>query len=130
MNVLQIILSILLILGISYVYVGHQEGFSLRPAEFPCEIDNPLLFGNYPVKKQAQLSRNSYRANSHMESYTEMSSYEQNTNNKRNWATPDSGSCSPAEFCGFLYDQKTFDKVHSNAPNDNAGVRVNYYTQS
>ena len=130
MNVLHIILSILLILGIMYVYVGSQEGFSLKPAEFPCDMDNPILFGDYPVKKPVQLSKNSYKANSHMDSYTEMSSYDQETNNIKNWGTPDNGTCTPAEFCGFLYNQKMFDEVHSMAPNDNAGVRVNYYTQS
>ena len=130
MNFLHIVLSILLVLAITYVYVGYKEGFSLQPGEFTCSVENPILFGDYPVKKDAQLSENSYEKNSQMESYTEMSSYAQETNNVQNWVTPDNGTCSPAEFCGALYNKKMFDIIKTSAPNDANGVRVNYYTQS
>ena len=130
MNMLHLVLSGLLVLGVLYVYVGYKEGFSLKPSEFPCSVENPNLFGDYPVKQNPQLSTNSYQKNSQMDSYTEMSSYAQETNNVKNWTTPDNGNCSPAEFCGALYNKKIFNLVTSSAPNDAAGVRVNYYTQS
>ena len=130
MNVLRLILTILLVLGVLYTYVGYKEGFSLKPAEFPCSVENPNLFGDYPVRQNPQVSRNSYQINSQMDSYTDMSSYAQKTNNIRDWVTPDNGSCSPAEFCGSLYNKKIFNLTHPSPPNDANGVRVNYYTQS
>ena len=130
MNILSLVLTILLVLGVLYTYVGYKEGFSLKPAEFPSSVENPNLFGDYPVKQNPQVSTNSYQTNSHMDSYTKMNSYSQETNNVKNWVTPDNGSCSPAEFCGTLYNKKVFNLIHSSAPNDADGVRVNYYTQS
>lgn len=103
MNILHIVLNLLLVLGILYVFVGYKEGFALKPAEFPCEVDNPILFGNYPLKQNPTLSNN-YEMNAKMNAYTDMSSYEQTTNNVKNWVTPDNGTCSPAEFCGALYN--------------------------
>ena len=130
MNVLPLILCVLLVLGVLYTYIGYKEGFSLQPAEIPSFLENPNLFDVYPVKQNPQLSNNSYQNNSHMNSYTKLSSYEQKTNNIKNWVTPDNGNCSPAEFCGSLYNKKVVDLINSSPPNDADGVRVNYYTQS
>lgn len=127
MNLLHIVLSIALILAILYVFVGYTEGFALKPQEYPCGVDTVNLYGDYPVKTTPTLSQNSYSENSKMESYTEMSSYEQTTNNVQNWTTPDNGTCSPAEFCGALYNKKVFDLVKATPPNDSEGTRVNYY---
>lgn len=127
MNVLHIILSILLLLGMFYVYIGYKEGFTLKPGEYPNIDENPILVGDYPVKQNAQLSNNNSEINSKMDSYTPMSSYQQTTNNVKNWVTPDNGTCSPADFCGALYNKKVFNMISNKRPNDTNGIRVNYY---
>jgi hypothetical protein len=130
MNLIHVILTILLILGIVYVFIGYKEGFTLSPGKFPCEVENPILFGDYPVKDNARLTNNTYYINSKSKPYIPMSSFKQKTNNIKNWITPDNGSCSPAEFCGALYNKKFFDTIQNKAPNDELGVRVNYYISS
>lgn len=127
MNILHIILGVLMILGITYVFLGYKEGFTLSPGNYPCTSENPILVGDYPIKKNPQLSSNTYEKNAEMTPYTNMAAYEQSTNNVKNWVTPDDGSCSPAEFCGALYNKKVFETITSNMPNDNEGTRVNYY---
>ena len=50
-------------------------------------------------------------------------------NNVRYWKTPNNGQCSPAEFCGGLYDDKEIDepKTPKQIPFSSSDIRVNYY---
>jgi hypothetical protein len=49
-------------------------------------------------------------------------------NNIRYWSRPTNGKCSPAEFCGSLYDTTRQEIPHPLQPQPWTGVtRVNYY---
>lgn len=107
---------------------NNMEGFvGLTPGTYPISEDVPLLH-EYPFKKNMGISKNTYADNS--EYYPIFgSSYEQHTNNVRYWSTPNNGLCSPAEFCGGLYDNKKMDiqKTPSSIPFSSPDIRVNYY---
>ena len=92
---------------ISIPFVSNRfEGFtSLTPGIYPISEDAPILVGDYPLKKHMGVSTNTYAENSKQYPIFGFS-YGQYTNNVRYWATPDNGECSPAEFCGGLYDNK------------------------
>ena len=126
-NLLQYILFGVAILGIYYVYCGYTESFvSMVAGAFPTSQDNPILEGDYPVKKDPVLSKETYSQMSSNQPITPMSSYEQTTNNFRFWKTPNNGMCSPADFCGALYNKKNILIPNVPKPND-ASTRVNYY---
>ena len=61
-----------------------------------------------------------------------VSSYDQATNNVREWVTPDNGTCSPASMCGALYDAKepAEQKVPEPLPFDIPDKRVGYYAST
>ena len=104
------------------------EGFAnLQPGTYPISVDEPLLH-EYPLKKNMGVSNNTYAENS---TYYPIfgSSYGQFTNNVRYWKTPNNGQCSPAEFCGGLYDDKEIDepKTPKQIPFSSSDIRVNYY---
>lgn len=124
---LSYFLGIFLLLALCYVSTGYSEGFSTNFGVFPCDVEHPLLYGDYPVKKNINISKNTYANNAKQNKYTKMSSYEQSTNNVKYWKTPNNGSCSPAEFCNALYDTKFMNLQKIAPPNDESGVRVNYY---
>jgi len=130
MNKQKIFLVLALLFAIiSIPFIGNRfEGFSnLTPGTYPISEDIPLLH-EYPLKKQMGISTNTYAENS--KQYPIFgSSYDQNTNNVRYWASPDNGECSPAEFCGGLYDNKKIDipKTPTIIPFSSSDIRVNYY---
>ena len=115
---------------ISIPFVSNRfEGFaSLTPGTYPISEDAPILVGDYPLKKHMGVSTNTYAENSKQYPIFGFS-YGQYTNNVRYWATPDNGECSPAEFCGGLYDNKKIpvQKTPSSIPFSSADIRVNYY---
>ena len=127
MKLLQTLLFVLAGLGVYYVYCGYTESFvTMAHAEFPSSQDGPLLEGDYKVKQNPELSKQSYETNSSFNSTSPVGSYEQVTNNKELWSTPDNGNCSPAEFCGSLYESTQHSKKTVPQPNDSS-TRVNYY---
>lgn len=114
---------------ISVLFIGNRnEGFmNLTPGIYPISEDIPLL-DEYKLNKHMGLSRNTYADNS--KQYPIFgSSYEQKTNNVRYWSTPDNGECSPAEFCGGLYDNtpQPVEKTPTIIPFSSQDIRVNYY---
>ena len=126
MKLVSYILFVLAILGLLHVFWGYTEGFALRPGAFPCSVDQGNVADVFPEKNPVTLA-NTYADNSHLESYTEMSNYAQETNNKRVWSTPDNGTCSPAELCNAMYSaRKEIMQEKYSGPKDD-GVRVNYY---
>jgi len=123
-----LILALLFAL-LSIPIIGKKyEGFTnLTPGLFPTSVDVPLLH-EYPLKKNLGVSKNGYENNY---SYYPVfgSSYGQFTNNVKYWATPDNGECSPAEFCGGLYNDKKIDpvKTPNPIPFSSPKLRVNFY---
>lgn len=114
---------------ISIPFTGNNmEGFvSLTPGTYPISVDVPILH-EYPLKKTMGVSTNTYAENSTFYPIFG-SSYGQYTNNVRYWSTPDNGECSPADFCGGLYDNKkiVISKPPPSIPFSSPDIRVNYY---
>jgi hypothetical protein len=113
-----------------------REGFSadrVPSGEYPREVDEPLLYPTYPKKGAGYgvvLRGNDSMTNSKLYPVAAtLSSYDQATNNVRDWATPDNGSCKPAGMCGALYAPKTPDeyKPADPLPLDHPGRRVGFY---
>ena len=106
-----------------------KEGYhNLSPGSFPIDVDVPILHEVYPLKENMGVSDNTYEMNS---SYYPIfgSSYKQHTNNVRYWSTPNNGMCSPADFCGGLYNNKKIDvpQTPMSMSLDSPDIRVNYY---
>lgn len=106
-----------------------NNNYRLEPGAYPVSDDKPLLYDDYNIKTNTNVTKNnnyniwkSYPVN--------QSSYKQQTNNKRYWNTPDNGTCSPAEFCGTPYSSTNIkiDKVSPGIPIGAPGVtRVNWW---
>jgi len=122
-----LILALLFAL-ISIPIVGnHFEGFvNLTPGNYPLSVDKPILH-DYPNKEHMGISTNSYEDNYNQSLIH--STNNQGTNNIRYWQTPDNGNCSPADFCGGLYDNKKIEipKTPNPIPFISSKIRVNYY---
>lgn len=115
---------------------ARKEGFigkGISSGEYPREVDEPLLYPTYPKKGEdygVVLRENDSMNNSKLYPVAaDLSSYDQATNNVRDWITPDNGSCKPAGMCGALYAPKTPDeyKVPDPLPLDHPGRRVGFY---
>ena len=115
---------------------ARKEGFigkGISSGEYPREVDEPLLYPTYPKKGDGYgvvLRENDSTNNSKLYPVAaNLSSYDQSTNNVRDWITPDNGSCKPAGMCGALYEAKTPDeyKVPDPLPLDHPGRRVGFY---
>lgn len=90
-----------------------RDGFSadrVPSGDYPHEVDEPLLYPAYPKKKTDYgviFPGNDSTNNSKLYPVSSnISSYDQATNNVRDWVTPDNGSCAPAAMCGALYEPK------------------------
>ena len=121
---LAFLFALLIILNVNKTF---EPFANLTPGSFPISVDVPLLH-EYPLKKNMGVSENTYEDNS---SYYPIfgASHCQFTNNVRYWATPNNGQCSPADFCGGLYDDKKIDepKTPKQIPFSSPDIRVNYY---
>jgi hypothetical protein len=115
---------------------ARKEGFSadrVPSGEYPREVDEPLLYPTYPKKASGYgvvLRENDSTNNSKLYPVAaNVSSYDQATNNVREWVTPDNGSCKPAGMCGALYAPKAPAeyKVPDPLPLDHPGRRVGFY---
>ena len=52
LNITFVVAALLIIMFCSAVSKQKLEGFQLlNPATYPCNVDNPKLYGDYPVKK-------------------------------------------------------------------------------
>lgn len=126
---LILVLALLFAVSIVLIFGKDYDGFTnLTPGIFPKDVDVPILHNDYPLKQKMGVSNNSYETNSTFYPIFG-SSYGQYTNNVRYWATPDNGQCSPAEFCGGLYNDKKIDvsKTPSPISFSSPDIRVNYY---
>ena len=136
-NFILIILVVFLVMVfIGTVKVYHTETFApnmnnnnkLEPGEFPISVTQPLLYEDYEVKKNTNVTKNS-ESTVWKEYPIYPSSYKQETNNKEYWTSPDDGTCMPAEFCGTPYEKtKQKKKVVSKAIPIEANVtRINWW---
>ena len=114
-----------------------REGFAadrVPSGEYPREVDEPLLYPVYPKKAGPEygvvLRENDSTNNSKLYPVAaNLSSYDQATNNVRDWVTPDNGSCKPAGMCGALYAPKAPAeyKVPDPLPLNHPARRVGFY---
>ena len=113
-----------------------KEGFlsaGIASGEYPREVDEPLLYPTYPKKGEGYgvvLRENDSTNNSKLYPVAaNLSSYDQATNNVREWVTPDNGSCKPPGMCGALYAPKTPAEynVPDPLPLDHPVRRVGFY---
>jgi len=131
-NILFLILALLLALIGSFFFTPVRENFMshlLEPGTFPTSVTKPLLQGNYPLQKGGGgLSDLDSKS---MSAFYPIfpSSYLQRTNNVRYWATPNNGTCSPANMCGTLYEDKKINIPHfpPMIPFSSKDTRVNVY---
>lgn len=123
--ILALITTVVFVLTFTKTYEGYSN---LDVGYYPIDVNVPILYEDYPLKKKMGVSNNSYEMNS---SYYPIfgSSYGQYTNNVRYWSTPNNGLCSPAIFCDGLYDNKKIDIPQSPVaiPFSSPDIRVNYY---
>lgn len=123
MYIIQILLFILLIFTIHTVTKGCHEGFS--------NLDNNSLLLNdiYDVNKNIAISNKSRLQLSQFDSdiNTQVGSFEQITNNVKNWSQPDNGTCPNSDFCNNIYKTKVFDIKPFTKANLNDDFRVNIY---
>lgn len=123
----QFYVALVLLLIVILYRPKNREDF-LSPGEYHRDLNNPLLYDDYPLKKKNynQVSRNNYSDN--YPYYPVFSADSLKINNVRYWDTPDNGKCSTAEFCDVLYDKKKFPEHKTYPPAPEWGVmRVNYF---
>lgn len=112
-----------------YVYLGYTEGFTnMTFGTYSCSSESPILRDSFYEKKNPDLSdlNNENNFDTFNDTQVPMSSYVQETNNKKYWNTPDNGECSPADFCGSLYTYTPYEIEPLKIPNDKS-ARVNFY---
>jgi len=135
-SILFILLVVLILCYFGIFKFSYSESFAsnmnndnmLEPGEYPISDDKPLLYGDYNIKQNTNVTKNN-NYNIWKEYPVYPSSYKQETNNKRYWSTPDNGTCSPAEFCGTPYSPTNIkiDKVSPGIPIGAPVTRVNWW---
>jgi hypothetical protein len=114
--IIYLFLAVIAILVIGHFFPElRKDGFTadrVPSGEYPHEVDEPLLSDTYPKKTTDYgviFRDNNSENNSKLYpvAAANESSYDQSTNNVRDWLTPDNGSCTPASMCGALYLPKT-----------------------
>ena len=105
-----VVMTLFIIVFCSWIKPS-EEGFQLLdPARFPCSIEKPNLYGDYPVKKDPHLTNLSYSDIWTEYPSVQVGSYEQVTNNKKYWDNPNNGTCVRADMCNGIYNNKTLEK--------------------
>jgi hypothetical protein len=118
-----------------------KEGFSsmekynriLMPGDYPLSADEPLLHGVFPTTGAKGVSNYGSATLWQYKPVVEVGSFDQITNNMKNIANPDDGSCAPGNMCGALYKDR---KVPSNITQPlqptpfGSGARVGFYRNS
>lgn len=100
------------------------EGLELQPLRYH-DLDRPLL-RNYKERKFPHITDN--EAEDIYTNYPVFPADSCRNNNIRYWRRPTNGKCSPAEFCGSLYDTTRQEISPSLQAQPWSGVtRVNYY---
>lgn len=127
---LRILVLFVIILLLTAVFKFQTTIEGLQPMEYSSENnmsdDGLLLKGFYRTKENPGISQHQSADSLRLFPKTDMSSYEQKTNNKRHWFTPCDGSSVRADMCGGLYKGKALKKHQNVVPSMTSG-RVNMY---
>jgi len=115
-----------MILGILMVIFDSRESFINRGA-YPKSMNEPILTGSYPLKTPGGLSSWNYSSQWKLYPTWAVGSYDQKTNNIKNWAQPCNGTAAPADICGGLYNTKKVPETCIPPPPRRNCRRVNYY---
>jgi hypothetical protein len=134
--ILMVLVVFLVLVFIGTVKVYHTETFSpnmnnnnkLVPSNFPIDEKQLLLYGDYNIKKDIDVTKNN-NSDIWKDYPVYPSSFKQITNNRKHWTTPDMGTCSPAEFCGTPYIETEQQKnaVSKPVPLDANVTRINWW---
>jgi hypothetical protein len=118
---------ILLALAFVPFLMKKSENFTnLEPGTYPVSVDEPILYGDYPVKENPGVTN--LGSEQLYKDYPIFPAKSDKINNIRYWDTPNNGQCSPGCMCGGLYDKKTIDiPAPPPVPQWGKGTRVNYY---
>jgi hypothetical protein len=129
-----IVLSMLFV-SMYLVSFNKTEGFSnnqdiTTPGIFPVSVDKAIL-DDYPLIGKNETSTNTYSQIWWHYPVFSVGSYEQITNNIKNYYNPDNGTCLRADFCGALYHDKKNGVCNIVTPlppaEEGAGARVGYF---
>ena len=134
---LIVLVVFLILVFIGTIKVYHTETFAPNMNNnnklMPNEVSSDgkaqlLLYGDYNVKQNTDITKNN-NFNIWKEYPVYPSSYKQITNNKKQWTTPDVGTCSPAEYCGTPYEETEQKKytVSQAVPIDANVTRINWW---
>jgi len=129
----QIIFGVILIYFTIIFFSLKKEGFlsftdkNLTHGEYPLAVDKPLLYGDYDVIDNPQVS--SFNSSDIYKDYPIFPSASSESNNIRYWNKPTNGTCLRSEMCGGMYKNYTHRKTQDviNVPGWNK--RVNYYKE-
>ena len=124
-TILCLILLIILCFSLSPI-VKCIEGLE---GIYPGSVEKPIL-DTYPLSSRRGVGNGGNVNKNNNNPILSVSSYEQTTNNLRYTYNPDNGLCSPAEFCGALYDNiKTkSNEIYALPPvKEDNGARVGYF---
>ena len=116
----------ILILAILYITLDIKEGF-ISHGMYPQSVNNPLLQNVYPLKTPGGLSPWNYTSQWKLFPTWSVGSYEQKTNNVKDWTQPCNGTAAPPDVCGGLYEKKNVKRECWPAPPGRNCRRVNYY---
>ena len=113
---------------IFFVQFISREAFTpMQPANYPLSVEQPILYGDYPVKTPPKLSNLTY--DTQWVEYPTFLSDSCIGNNIRYWPQPDEGTCIPAEFCNSMYNKKKLNIPPPPIPPQwgTGDIRVNFY---
>ena len=128
---LKILLTLIGVITLLFVYrytfiIEHFTSSNYSSIENPSK--DLLLSCSYPVNSHPGLSTYNHSYAAEKKVLIPMSSFVQQTNNKREWETPENGTCPLTEFCGGLYGEKNVLQDKILMPNSQQ-IRVNFYNQ-
>lgn len=114
-NWLQCVLSFLLLCSLGYIVLSckSQEGFMNDYYKPKLEHVNPANASTISSLKHTNGTNNTY---------------EQKTNNQRNWNQPDNGTCTPSDICDVYEKRETSEQPKATPPDFMNGNRINFYT--
>ena len=96
---------IIMVLGILMVLYDTRESF-LGSGSYPKSVMKPILTNAYPLKTPGGLSNWNYSSQWKLFPIWAVGSYDQKTNNIKDWPQPCNGTAAPADICGGLYKKK------------------------
>lgn len=126
MSIIAILLIMFLIIISQQIFKKNKEGY-LSPKRYISIDDNDLLLKDfYKIHDNPGLSNNNSLNALSLYPKSDMSSFEQKTNNKRHWFTPCNGSSIRSDICGALYKGKALKKNKMIIPTMSS-MRVNMF---